>query len=183
MIIPKFACYMKFERNTSKIKRNGELVERKVMRFDLSLFAGYWTGTDKLKTSKGKMFFNFNTSDRNPNRKNTQTTPEYYIQMNPNTCKKCFNLSGLRLMMNTEQDTWVCCGEPSQLEVLRTKDRNPLYEEKDDGFIFIVDRNFGFIEMFVIAGGRPMIDAYRKGLTLGKFDNELKLMREAATTI
>ena len=86
-------------------------------------------------------------------------------------------------MMNTEQDTWICSGEPSLLEVLRTKDRNPLYEEKDDGFIFIVDRDFGFIEIFVIAGGRPMIDAYRKGLTLGKFDNELQLMREAATTI
>jgi len=70
MITPKFACYMKFERNKSKVKRNGELVERKVMRFDLSLFAGYWTGTDKLKTSKGQMYFNLNTSDRNPNRKN-----------------------------------------------------------------------------------------------------------------
>ena len=40
-----------------------------------------------------------------------------------------------------------------------------------------------YTPIFVIAGGRPMIDAYRKGLTLGKFDNELKLMREAATAI
>ena len=86
-------------------------------------------------------------------------------------------------MMNTEQDTWICSGEPSQLEVLRTKDRNPLFEEKDDGFIFIIDRDFRFVEIFVIADGRPMIDAYRKGFTLGKFDNELKLMREAAITI
>ena len=183
MITPKFACYMKFARNTTKVKRNGELVERKVTRFDLSLFAGYWTGADKLRTSKGQIYFNLITSDRNPNRKNDPTTPEYYMQMNPKTCKKCFNLSGLRLMMNTEENVWVCSGEPSQLEVLRTNDRNPLFDEKDDGFIFVIDKNFESVELFVITDGRPMIDAYRKGVTLGKFDRELKLMREAATAV
>lgn len=183
MITPKFACYLKFERNNEKVKRGGQMVERKTMRFDLSFYNGYWSGTDKLKTKKGLMYINLITSDKNPNRKNDGTTPEYYIQTRPHTCLKTFNLSGLRLMMGDEANMWTCSGEPSQQEILRTGDKNPLFEERNDGFVFVVDKNFGYIEVFVLSDGRPLVDAYRKAVALGKYKCELDLMRQTASKV
>jgi hypothetical protein len=183
MITPKFACYFKFERNTSKVKRGGQMVERKTMRFDLSAFAGFWSGFEKLKNTKGDIHFNLISSDQNPNRKTDATTPEYYVQLTPAACKKCFNLSGLRLMFGDEADTWTCSGEPSQKEVLKTGDKNPLYDERNDGFIFVVGKKFDSIELFVLSDGRPFVDAYRKAVALGKYDNELNLMRETASRV
>lgn len=183
MITPKFSCYFKFERNHTRVKRGGQMVERKTMRFDLSLFAGYWSGTSKLKTKKGQMYINLITSDKNPNRKNDGTTPEYYIQTRPHTCAKTFNLSGLRLMMGDEANVWTCSGEPSQREVLRTGDKNPLFEERNDGFVFVVSNKFEYVEIFVLMDGRPLIDAYRKAVALGKYKCELDLMRHSASKV
>lgn len=85
--------------------------------------------------------------------------------------------------MSDEADTWTCSGEPSQKEVLRTGDKNPLFEEHNDGFIFVVGRQFDYVELFVLSDGRPLIDAYRKAVALGKYDNELNLMRESASRV
>ncbi len=183
MITPKFACYLRFERNNSSVKRGGEMVERRTMRFDLTLFAGYWSGADKLKTKKGQMYLNLIASDRNPNRKSSETTPEYYVQMRPHLCHKTFNLSGLRLMMNDETKAWTCSGEPSQQEVLKTGDTNPLYDERNDGFVFVVGKGFEYVELFVLADGRPLVDAYRKAIALGKYQCELDLMRDSAVKV
>lgn len=183
MITPKFACYLKFERNNEKVKRGGQMVERKTMRFDLSLYAGYWSGFEKLKTKKGQMYINLITSDRNPNRKHDSTTPEYYIQMRPHTCAKTFNLSGLRLMMGDEDNVWTCSGEPSQREVLRTGDKNPLFGERNDGFVFSIGHKFDFIEIFVLTDGRPLVDAYSKAVALDKYKCELDLMRQTASKV
>ncbi len=174
---------MRLERNTSMIKRNGQLVERKVMRFDLSAFAGFWSGFDKLKTGKGEIYASLVCSNENPNRKTDGTTPEYYLQMYPAACKRCFNLSGLRLMLNDESGAWACSGEPSRLARLRSGDANPLYAERNDGFIFLIDKDFRYIEVFVIADGRPFIDAYRKAIALGKYDTELALIRQNAEPV
>ena len=159
------------------------MVERKTMRFDLSAFAGYWAAYEKLKNAKGQIHFNLINSDMNPNRKTDATSPEYYVQLTPAGCKKCFNLSGLRLMFGDEAQAWTCSGEPSQKEVLRTGDKNPLFEERNDGFIFVVGRQFDYVELYVVADGRPFVDAYRKAVALGKYDSELNLMRETATRV
>lgn len=183
MIQPNIACYALFKRNNSKVKRNGELQERKIPRFDLSAYNGYWTGLEKLATKKGELYLNLIASDRNANRKQGSTTPEYYLQCRPSTCKGSFNLSGLRLMQNEEAKVWTCSGEPSQEVTLRSGDANPLIAEAQDGFVFVLHKQFQWLEMWVITGQRLMIDAYRHAFTLHRYDLDLDQIRSTAKDV
>lgn len=119
MIHPDIAFYTLFLRDNSKVKRGGEWQERKTPKFILDKVNGYWSGYDHLQTKKGEFYLNLIASERNANRKQGSTTPEYYLQCRPSTCKTSFNLSGLRLMQNEEEDYWTCAGEPSQAETLK----------------------------------------------------------------
>ena len=183
MIHPDIAFYGYFTRDNSKVKRNGQLQERKTPKFILSKVSGYWQGYDHLTTKKGELYVNLIASDRNANRKQSSTTPEYYLQCRPSTCKGSFNLSGLRLMQNEEEKAWTCAGEPSQEITLRSGDTNPLIAEAQDGFVFIVDKSFQWLEMWVITGQRLMIDAYRHAFTLHRYDLDLEQIRSTAKDV
>lgn len=183
MIHPDIAFYALFLRDNSKVKRGGEWQERKTPKFILDKVNGYWSGYDHLQTKKGEFYLNLISSERNANRKQGSTTPEYYLQCRPSTCKSSFNLSGLRLMMNEEEKYWVCAGEPSQAETLKSGDKNPLIAEAQDGFIFAVDKEFKWLEMWVISGQRLMIDAYRHAFSLHRYDVDLKQIRKTAKDV
>lgn len=183
MITPNIAQYLYFVRNHSRVKRHGEMVERKTPRFDLTRVNGVWSGLGHLKNAKGELFVNLISSDRNGNRKEGNTVPEYYVQCTPKECKKSFNLSGLRLMQDTEENQWVCSGEPSAEVRLRTGDYNPLFAERSDGFVFILDKDFQWLEMWVIPDQRLLIDGYRKAFELGTYDYYLKQIRETAKNV
>ena len=183
MIHPDIAFYALFSRDNSKVKRGGEWQERKTPKFILDKVNGYWSGYDHLLTKKGEFYLNLIASDRNANRKQGSTTPEYYLQCRPSTCKSSFNLSDLRLMMNEEEKYWVCAGEPSQAPTLQSGDKNPLIAEAQDGFIFVVDKEFKWLEMWVIAGQRLMIDAYRHAFALHRYDVDLKQIRKTAKDV
>lgn len=179
MIVPELSMYMRFQLNTNPIKRNGVMQQRKIRRFDLSRYTGNWKGFEKLKTSKGEVYFTLHPCDKNPNRQHGTEVSEYYLQMHLPSAKT-FNLSALRLLMNDEQDVWTCSGEPSQEAYLRSGERNPLYEQKDDGFVFRVDKSYNWVEVWVITGARYMIDAYRHAFALHKYDAELDKIRQSS---
>lgn len=183
MITPNIAFYGYFVRNNSKVKRHGEMQERKIPRFDLCRYNGFWTGFEHLKTKKGEVYLNLIPSDKNPNRKTDGAVMEYYAQMRPRECKGSFNLSGLRLMQDTEVNQWVCSGEPSTEIKLKTGDFNPLYDERNDGFIFVLDKDLQWLELWVIADQRLLIDGYRKAFELGTYDTALTRIRTTSKDV
>ena len=183
MIHPDIAFYALFSRDNSKVKRAGEWQERKTPKFILDKVNGYWSGYDHLLTKKGELYLNLISSERNANRKQGSTTPEYYLQCRPSTCKTSFNLSGLRLMQNEEEKWWTCAGEPSQAPTLQSGDKNPLIAEAQDGFIFVVDKELKWLEMWVISGQRLMIDAYRHAFALHRYDIDLHQIRKTAKDV
>lgn len=183
MITPNIAFYGYFVRNNTKVKRQGEMTERKTPRFDLCKFNGFWTGFDHLKTKKGEVYLNLIPSDKNRNRRTDGAVMEYYAQMRPKECKSSFNLSGLRLMQDTEEKQFVCSGEPSTEIKLRTGDYNPLFEERNDGFVFILDKDLQWLELWVITDQRLLIDGYRKAFELGTYDAALDTIRNTAKDV
>lgn len=180
MITPNIAFYARFGRNNTLIKRHGEMVQRKVPRYDLQAASGAWTGFGKLQTAKGDIYLNLIPSDKNPNRSTEGCVTEYYLQTYPRGFKGSFNLSGLRLMQETEGGEWYCSGEPSTEQYLKNGAANPLYDERNDGFVFVVDKGFQWVELWVIAGARYLIDGYRKAFQLGTYAPMLEQIREAA---
>lgn len=183
MITPNIAFYAYFKRNTSKVKRHGEMQERKIPRFDLCATNGFWTGLEHLKTKKGEVYLNLIPSYKNPNRSKDGAVTEYYLQARPQECKGSFNLTGLRLMQDTEEKQWICSGEPSSEVKLRNGDFNPLYDERNDGFVIVLGKDLEWLELWVVTDQRMMIDGYRKAFELGTYDYYLKQIRATAKDV
>lgn len=183
MITPNIAFYGYFLRNNTKVKRHGEMTERKTPRFDLCRLNGFWTGLDHLKTKKGEVYLNLIPSYKNPNRSKDGAVTEYYLQARPQECKGSFNLTGLRLMQDTEEKQWICSGEPSSEVKLRNGDFNPLYDERNDGFVIVLGKDLEWLELWVVTDQRMMIDGYRKAFQLGTYDAALQTIRNTAKDV
>lgn len=183
MITPNIAFYGYFLRNNTKVKRHGEMTERKTPRFDLCRLNGFWTGLDHLKTKKGEVYLNLIPSYKNPNRSKDGAVTEYYLQARPQECKGSFNLTGLRLMQDTEEKQWICSGEPSSEVKLRNGDFNPLFDERNDGFVIVLGKDLEWLELWVVTDQRMMIDGYRKAFQLGTYDAALQTIRNTAKDV
>lgn len=175
MITPTIQCYAKLERIRNL---NG-----KIPRYDCTAFAGYYPPLDALKNNKGELFFYLQCSTSNGNRKDSNTTPEMYLQG-----KDSINLTGLYHYWEDGRLSGFCSGYPSKKERLGTKKpiNNPFYKSnKDDCFLFIINQDIGTItpssiEMLVLKDARVLVDAYRKQLKLGGFVEVLRQLREQA---
>lgn len=175
MITPTIQCYAKLER----IKN----LSGKIPRYDCTAFAGYYPPFEALKTKKAELYFYLQCSHKNGNRKESSTTPEMYLQG-----KGSINLTGLYHYWEDGKLSGFCSGYPSQKEKLGTSKPmdNPFYQSyKDDCFLFIINQDTGTvppisIEILVLKDARVLVDAYRKQLKLGGFNDELRQLREQA---
>jgi hypothetical protein len=161
------------------VTRKGVTTPRKQPRYDLTAFAGYWGALDKLKNHRGLLFFNLIPTDKNQFRKQDGTTPEYYLQCTPSKSKS-INFSGVRFEYSDGKETTFASGEPSDREKLTGGVINPMYEQKNDAFLFIFSQDMQRLEVLIIEGGRVLIDAYRKQLSKGGMDDVLYTLRKQA---
>lgn len=180
----QFAAYLRFERDHSQIKhKDGTLTDRKTPRYNLKAYAGYWGGTDKLKTAKGEIYVNLipNAKDHSI----SENATEYRLQIRPAGVKATINLTGLRLDIRDQSGVIYGSGEPIQSATYKNVP-NPLFEERKDGFLFIFPKEpqrCEYFEMLVVANEQPMIDAYRTKMALGLCDEQIELIRKIAKVI
>jgi hypothetical protein len=57
---------------------------------------------------------------------------------------------------------------------------NPMYEQRNDAFLFIFSKDMERLEILIVEGGRLLIDAYRKQLSTGGMDGVLDELRMQA---
>ncbi|KAA6319849.1 hypothetical protein EZS27_030301 [termite gut metagenome] len=173
---PTINCYLKLEHILKKIK---------TPRYDCTAFAGYYPPLETLKNKKGQLFFYLMRS-----RNDKSTTPEHYLQ----TSKDSMNLTGLFHYWEEDKLSGFCSGYPSTKEIFANKKKtsNSFYENRNDAFLFIIhwdkDKQEPIptptaIEMIVLQDAKVLIDAYRKQLMLGGFDEELNMLRGQAKPI
>jgi hypothetical protein len=184
MILPTISAYLRLEQlpEYKNVTRKGVAEPRKQPRFDLRAYAGYWEALDKLKNFKGQLFFNLIPTDKNEYRKQDGTTPEYYLQCTP-AKSKSINFSGIRFQYADGKETAYAAGEPSDRQTLKGGVVNPMYDQRNDAFLFIFSNDMQTLEVLVIENGRLLIDAYRKQLSLGGFDEVLATLRKQAKEI
>lgn len=72
-------------------------------------------------------------------------------------------------------------GYPNGNRKLSNGNLNPLFEFRNDGYLFIINNDYSEIEVIVIKDGRNLINSYYQKLIDGGFDDELKSIREKAT--
>ena len=164
------------------VTRKGVTAPRKQPRYDLTLMAGYWSSLDALKNYKGRIFFNLIPTESNQYRKQDGTVPEYYLQVMP-AKSKSINFSGIRFQYQDGKKLMFASGEPSKEKELKGGVVNPMYENRNDGFLFLFSNDMEQLEIIIIENGRTLIDAYRKQLSLGGLDKHLEQLRKQAKVV
>jgi hypothetical protein len=176
MIVVMYLCLKQLPERKN-VTQKGVTKPRKQPRYDLCFSHGNWNALDRLKNNKGELFFNLIPSDKNAHRKRNDTTPEYYLQCTPSK-SKAVNFSGIRFLYAENCRTAFASGEPSPLPQLTGNVANPMYEQRNDGFLFIFSDNMDILEILIIDNGRSLIDIYRKQLAVGHFNEILEKLRE-----
>lgn len=176
MIVVMYLCLKQLPEMKS-ITKKGVTKPRKQPRYDLCFAHGNWNVLNRLKNNKGELFFNLIPSDKNAHRKRNNTTPEYYLQCTPSK-SKAVNFSGIRFFYSNNCRTVFASGEPSLLPKLAGNVANPMYERRNDGFLFIFSDNMETLEILVVDNGRAFIDTYRRQFAMGHFDEVLTKLRE-----
>jgi hypothetical protein len=183
MTAANIAAYLRMEQlpEMKNVKQKGAIRSRKHPRYDLTAIAGYWGALEGLKNYKGILYLTMIASDKNVHRKQEGTTPEYYLQCTP-AKSGSINFSGIRFEHGDGKETLFASGEPCAEQKLKGGGINPMYGQRNDAFLFIFSGDMQCLEILVIDGGRVLVDAYRKQLSVGGMDDVLDGLRKQAKT-
>ena len=58
--------------------------------------------------------------------------------------------------------------------------KNPLFEFRNDGYLFIINKDYTEIELLIIPDGRNLISSYYQIMIDGGFDDEIRELRKQA---
>lgn len=71
-------------------------------------------------------------------------------------------------------------GYPNAKRLLSNGSPNPLFPYRNDGYLFLLNRDYSEIELLVIPDGRNLISSYYQKMIDGGFDEQIREMREQA---
>lgn len=131
--------------------------------------AGFYKGIFPFKNKKG-MFFLYLTKANTMVTTTDERRSDYVLQNNS------LNFSSIYPLLRPEFSGFAW-GEPNNKKNLSNGKPNPMYEFKDDGFLFIIKPDYSKVELLIIEGGRYLIQGYLKQLASGEFDDALYQMR------
>lgn len=176
MIDAKICAYARFTLNRYKTTKKNGTQERKTPRYDVVAQAGYWQGWDAVKCPTGMLYFTLVKNEKIESYAKDSTAPSLNLQAHPKGLT--LNFSGIRFAPDS---TTVASGEPCADAKLKNGKDNPLYQWRNDGFLFLFSEDKTTLEIIVITGGRAFIDAHRAQLTTGGFNDWLSETRKNAT--
>ena len=71
-------------------------------------------------------------------------------------------------------------GYPNAKRLLSNGSKNPLFEFRNDGYLFLINKDYSEIELLIIPDGRNLISSYYQIMIDGGFDNEVRELRNQA---
>lgn len=71
-------------------------------------------------------------------------------------------------------------GYPNDKRLLSNGSQNPLFPFRNDGYLFIIYKDYSEIELIVIPDGRNLISSYYQRMIDGGFDDEIRELRQQA---
>jgi len=73
-------------------------------------------------------------------------------------------------------------GYPNAKRLLSNGSKNPLFEFRNDGYLFLINKDYSEIELLVIPDGRNLISSNYQKMIDGGFDDEVRQLRIEAQT-
>ena len=171
MNTPNIRYYAKMVNTTQKGK--------KTPKFTISEAAGYYPPMEQLKGRDGQISMNLMEK-----LKEGDNVPSMRLQ-----AKNSLNFTGLKEYFIDGKLSGYAYGYPLDRPTYSNDEKpNPLFEYKDDGFLFVIHTDESdptsivpvAIELIVLEGAKVLISAYCKQLVMGGFDEALQALREQA---
>jgi hypothetical protein len=133
--------------------------------------AGYFKPLDALKNAKNEIVMYYQPNDKcNPN-----STAETRLQ-----CKGSINFSSVYLKNLKIGETLIGYGEPPQEKELKGDKQNPFFDNRADGYLFIIAPDLKTIEILIVPQGRQLIRGYAAKLADGQLNEALNELRKSA---
>jgi hypothetical protein len=139
-------------------------------RLDCVQFSGEYEGLNSFINKKGMMYF-----FKIPTKHFVKASDERRADISLNNGK--LNLSSL---YNYPKSTNYGFGYPNAKRLLSNKGDNPLFDFRNDAYLFINNFYFSEIELLVIKNGRNLIEGYYKQLIDGEYDEVINQFRLTA---
>jgi len=163
-----FSCYLKMERRQS-IKKDG--TESKTPRYVVTAQAGYFKPLQSIKNAQNEIVMYYQRNDKcNPN-----STAETRLQ-----CKGSINFSSVYFENLKTGETLIGYGEPPQTKELKGGKQNPFFDNRADGYLFVVAPDLKTIEILIVPQGRQLIRGYAAKLADGQLNEALNELRKSA---
>jgi hypothetical protein len=160
------------------LKKDG--TESKTPRYAVTAQAGYFKPLQSITNAKGEIvMYHQQNKDCNPD-----STAETRLQ-----CKGSVNFSSVYLENLKIGETLIGYGEPPQTKLLKPKkDKkgnlierpNPFYDNRADGYLFIISPDLNTIEILVVPQGKQLIRGYAAKLADGQLNDALNEVRKTA---
>ena len=166
-----FDCYLKMERRQTT-KKDG--TESGTPRYVVTEQAGYFKPLEAIKNAQNEIVMYHQRNDKC----NKKSTAETRLQ-----CKGSINFSSVYLQNLKIGETLIGCGEPPQAKELKGGKQNPFYDNRADGYLFIIAPDYKTIEILIVGKSRYLIQGIAKQLSDGQFDEALKQMRDMAKPV
>lgn len=71
-------------------------------------------------------------------------------------------------------------GYPNANRLLKDRSPNPLFPFRNDGYLFLMNKDYSVIELLIIPNGRNLIRSYYQKMIDGGFDDEVIQLRQQA---
>ncbi|GHT00783.1 hypothetical protein AGMMS50276_27440 [Synergistales bacterium] len=166
-----FSCYLKMERS-QRTKKDG--TESTTPRYEVTAQAGYFKPLEAIKNAKNEIVMY-----HQPNKKcNPNSTAETRLQ-----CKGSVNFSSVYLENLKIGETLIGYGEPPKTKELKGGKQNPFFDNRADGYLFIIAPDLNTIEILIVPQGRQLIRGYAAKLADGQLNEALNELRKQAKPI
>jgi len=163
-----FSCFLKLEHRQS-IKKDGS--ESITPRYAVTAQAGCFKPLEAIKNAKNEIVMFCNRNDKC----NKNSKAEIRLQ-----CKGSINFSSLYFDSLKIGESLIGYGEPPQMAKLKGDRVNPFFENREDGYLFIVSPDMNTIEILIVPQGRQLIRGYAQKLADGQLNGALNELRRSA---
>ena len=182
--------YLRLEKLTGEeAARHKVKADAKIPRLDMKGQTGYYEPLKAFMNPKGMIFFYVTGTDM-INASNLRRT-DVRLQSNG------INLSSIYWMDAKSETELIGYGNPADVEYFKpkmkkrkdgtvakvTEMRNPFYNNRKDGFMFLCKPDMSAMEMVIVLGGRYTMQSECRRYIDGEMDDVMKSLRDEARPI
>lgn len=163
--------YFKFVMLPDNVRANHKIKSK--ARLDCISFTGKYQGLTNFVNSKGQLFF-YKTPARDFVNTDSKRLAEWSLT------NSSLNLSSIYIEDMDYPE--IGYGYPNAKRLLSNGSPNPLFPFRNDGYLFIINKDYSEIELLAIPDGRNLISSYYQKMIDGGFDDEIKELRKQTKT-